>query len=130
MGFFAAHRLLLIPMIFSIVPLVVGLVGAGLYAREVKHTHTYREASCYVYDTYIQQETCSSQDCHGTSSDRRCRTRYYDCYTPYWEVIYYPEPDFNTTAIITGSQTSSYSTAFNSQKKHLVNKLSLKLLTS
>jgi hypothetical protein len=120
MTFISSHPLLIIPLMFSLAPLIIGLVGSGLYAREVKHTHTYMESSCYIYDTFIQQDRCSSQSCSGSSSHRHCTTTYYDCYTPYWEVIYYPETDFNTTAIIEGSQTSSYSNAFNQQKKHMV----------
>jgi hypothetical protein len=85
-SFISHHKWAALAAFLSIFPLIIGLVGVGLFAKATRDVKYYKESSCLVTDSYVETRTCSRQDCHGTSSDRHCTTHYYDCYEAYWEV--------------------------------------------
>ena len=70
----------------SLVLLIVGFIGVGFFVSETKNTKTYKESQCQVSDTYVDERSCSRQECRGTSDNRKCHTDYYTCYSAVWEV--------------------------------------------
>ena len=73
--------------IFTIVPFIIGIVGAGLYGKKVVDTHHYKPSTCLVDSSDVVTKTCSRQSCSGTTSNKHCTTRYYNCYQAHWVVI-------------------------------------------
>lgn len=89
MGFYSFighHKKVAFIAFGSIVPLIIGLVGVGLYAKATRDVKYYKESTCYVSNAYVKTNTCSRRNCHGSTSDQHCTTQYYDCYEAYWEV--------------------------------------------
>ena len=83
------RQVLIIVGIISLILLIVGFIGVGFFVSETKNTKTFRESQCMVNNSYIDERTCSREECHGTSDNRKCRTVYYTCYRPVWEVRFH-----------------------------------------
>jgi len=95
----------------AVVALIIGFVGLGLYVTQLQDVKTYKQSDCTVIDQQINDRTCSTDQCYGSSNGQTCSTIYYTCYQPAWEVQYEAQGATQTSTINSGQYYDFYSSA-------------------
>ena len=77
------------PAGISAVLLIAAIVGAGFYGTEQVKTKTFKPTTCLVTNATVDIQTCSEEQCTGTSSNKQCEDVTYTCYAVFWKVFFY-----------------------------------------